>query len=48
MNSTLNELDIAPFKVHAIPGHMKVAHLKRKLAQVNIEVSKRLATILNV
>ena len=27
---------------------MKVAHGKRKLAQVNNEVSKRLATILNV
>ena len=37
-----------PFKVHAVPGHMKVAHGKRKLAQVNNEVSKRLATILNV
>ena len=36
-----------PFKVHAVPGHMKVAHGKRKLAQVN-NVSKRLATILNV
>ena len=36
-----------PFKVHAVPGHMKVAHGKRKLAQVN-NVSKRLVTILNV
>ena len=36
-----------PFKVHAVPGHMKVAHGKRKLAHVN-NVSKRLATILNV
>ena len=48
MNSTLNELEPTPFTVHAIPGHMKVAHGKRKLAQVNKEVSKRLATILNV
>ena len=48
MNSTLNELELTPFKVHAVPGHMKVAHGKRKLAQVNNEVSKRLATILNV
>ena len=47
MNSTLNELELTPFKVHAVPGHMKVAHGKRKLAQVN-NVSKRLATILNV
>ena len=48
MNSSLNELELTPFKVHAAPGHMKVAHGKRKLAQVNNEVSKRLATILNV
>ena len=48
MNSSLNELELTPFKVHAAPGHMKVAHGKRKLAQVNNEVSKSLATILNV
>ena len=48
MNSTLNELELTPFKVHAVPGHMKVAHGKWKLAQVNNEVSKRLATILNI
>ena len=48
MNSTLNELELTPFKVHAVPGHMKVAHGKWKLAQANNEVSKRLATILNV
>ena len=48
MNSTLNGLELTPFKVHAIPGHMKVAHGKQKLTQVNNEVSKRLAKILNV
>ena len=48
MNSTLNELELTAFKVLAAPGHMEVAHGKRKLAQVNNEVSKRLATILNV
>ena len=48
MNSTLNELELTSFEVHAVPGHMKVGHGKRKLAQVNNEVSKRLATILNV
>ena len=48
MNSTLNKLELTPFKVHTVPGHMKVAHGKLKLAQVNNEVSKRLATILNV
>ena len=48
MNSTLNELELTAFKVLAVPGHMEVAHRKRKLAQVNNEVSKRLATILNV
>ena len=48
MNSTLNELELTPFKVHVVPGHMKVAHAKRKLAQVNNEVSKRLTKILNV
>ena len=48
MNSTLNELELTPFKVHAVPKHMKAAHGKRKLAQVNNEVSKRLATVLNV
>ena len=47
MNSTLNELELTPFKVHAVPGHMKVAHGKRKLAQVNNEVPKRLVKILN-
>ena len=45
MNSNLNELELTPFKVHAVPVHMKAAHGKRK---VNNEVSKRLATILNV
>ena len=48
MNSTLKELELTPFKVHAVPAHMKVAHGKRKLAQVNTEVSKGLATVLNV
>ena len=28
INSTLNELEVTPFKVHAIPGHMKAAHGK--------------------
>ena len=35
------ELELTPFKVYAVPGLMK-------LAQVNNEVSKRLATILNI
>ena len=48
MNSTLPELELTAFKVHAVPGHMKVPHGKQKLAQVNNEVSKRLATKLNV
>ena len=48
MNSTLHELELTPFKVHAVPGNMKVPHGKRELAQVNNEVWKRLATILNV
>ena len=26
--STLNKLDLTPFKVHAVPGHMEVAHGK--------------------
>ena len=47
MNSTLNKLELTSIKVHAVPGHMKVGHGKRKLAQIN-NVSKRLATILNV
>ena len=48
MNSTLNELELTPFNVHAVPEHIKIAHGKRKLAQVNNEVSKKLAAILNV
>ena len=48
MNSTLNGLELTPFKVHAVPEHIKIAHGKRKLAQVNNEVSKKLAAILNV
>ena len=48
MNSNLNELELAPFKVHAVSGHIKAAHGKWKLAQINNEVSKRLATMLNV
>ena len=48
MNSTLDELELTLLKAHAVPGHMKVAHGKQKLAQVNNEVLKRLATILNV
>ena len=48
MNSFLNKLELTPLKLDAVPGHMKVAHGKWKLAQVNNEVSERLATILNV
>ena len=48
MNSTLNELELKPFKVDAVIGHTKVAQGKWKLAQVNNEVSERSATILNV
>ena len=48
MNSILNEIELILIKVHVVPGRMKVAHGKRKLAQVNNEVSKRLAAILNV
>ena len=48
INSTLNELKLTPFKVQAVPRHMKVACEKQKLAQVNNKVSKKLATILNV
>ena len=32
MNSTLNEIELTLFKVRAVPGRMKVAHGKRKLA----------------
>ena len=28
MNSILNELELTPFKVHAVPGQMEVAHGK--------------------
>ena len=31
MNSTLNELELTLFKVHAVPAHMKAVHGKRKL-----------------
>ena len=48
MNSTLNELELTSFKAYAVPGHMKDAHGKRKLAQGNNEVSKKLAAVLNV
>ena len=48
MNLTLNELELTPVKVHAVPGHMTVVLGKQKLAQGNNEVSKRLAAILNV
>ena len=48
INSTLNEPKLTPFKVQAVPRHMKVACGKQKLAQVNNKVSKKLATILNV
>ena len=47
MNSTLNKLELTPFKVDAVPGHTKVAQGKWKLAHVN-EMSERLATILDV
>ena len=40
MNATLNELELTPFKVHAVPAHMKAVHGKRKLTQVNNEVPK--------
>ena len=50
----MNYMELTPFKVHAAPQHINVAHGKRKLAhnfnikKVNNEVPKRLATILNV
>ena len=48
MNSTLNQLELTSFKAYAVPGHTKVGHVKRKLAQGNNEVSKKLAAALNV
>ena len=29
IKSTLNELELTPFKVHTVPGHMKVVQGKR-------------------
>ena len=43
MNSTLNELELTSFKPYPVPRHTKVTHGKRKLAQGNNEVSKKLA-----
>ena len=40
MNSTLNELELTPFKVHAVPGHTKVAHGKQKLAKLTMRCQK--------
>ena len=48
LNSTLNELELTPSKLHSIPHHLKVKHGKRKIEQVNDAMSKRLASVLNV
>ena len=48
LNSTLIDLDLSPLKLHAVPVHMKVGLGKRKLQQANSEMSKRVATMLNV
>ena len=40
MNSTINELELTSFKAYAVPGHIKVTHGERNLAQVNNELSK--------
>ena len=48
LNSTLNELELTPFKVNSVPPHMKVTNGKRKLKEVNVAFSKRFAPTLNV
>ena len=40
MNSTLNELALTLFKVHAVPGQIKFAHGKRKLSQLTMRCQK--------
>ena len=46
LNSTLNELNISPVKLHSVAQHSKPTLGKRKLKQVEGAVSKKLATVL--
>ena len=48
LNSTLNELNISPVKLHSVAQHSKPTLGKRKLKQVEGAVPKKLATVLKV
>ena len=48
LNSSFNELDISPVKLHSVAQHSEPTPGKRKLKQVEGAVSKKLATILKV
>ena len=48
LNSTLQDLELTPLKFHAVSGSSKVTHGKRKLEQINREVTKKVATALSI
>ena len=47
LNTTLNELDISPVKVHSVSAHSKLIIGKRKLKQVGV-ITKKIAVGTNV
>ena len=48
LNSTLTELEISPFKVHALPSYSKMCEGKRKINQIEEAVKKKMAVVLDV
>ena len=48
LNSTLEDLELTPLKLHGISSHSKVKYGKRNLEQVNTEVTKKIATALKL
>ena len=48
LNSTLNDLDLSPIKLHSIAPHSKPILGKRKLKEVEGAITKKLASVLKV
>ena len=47
-SSTFNELDLSPVKLHSMPHQSLVKQGKRKIEQASFELTKRVASILDV
>ena len=48
LNKTLNEMEISPLKLHALPHHSRHIEGKRKLSQVKDKIENSVATVLSL